>query len=366
MKFREILQYGEKCNYMEKISIIVPIYNSEKTLRTCINSLTDQTYKLLDIIVIDDGSTDKSSAICDELAANDRRIRVVHKENGGVVSARKVGIGMLPKRGFTTFCDADDYMPKDAIEKLYDCIKKTEADIVCGNLQKFFAHKIKLKKSTPSILSKEACYSREKIYSEILPSFFGITNFPGYVTAKLYKNTLLLETEEFKYPNIGFQEDMAFNLLCVLAAKKIAVIPDTIYYYRMGGATSRYMPNFLSDCLTLYRFKMEILDRENLPENMRYTTAVELKNECSFWLQMKYEYLRKIHSSEEMLDEIKYCCCIPEVVQAVNYPQNDNSGIPGFKEMMKNKQYNCILDLLSKESKKNWMKNRVKQLLLKV
>lgn len=350
---------------MEKISIIVPIYNSERTLKVCIESLLNQTYQYLDIILIDDGSTDKSGIICDKFAAIDSRIRVVHKKNGGVVSARNTGISMLHKEGFATFCDSDDYMEKKSIEKLYQCAISTKADMVCGNLQRFLRRNIKLKKSIPPILSQKYCYEGEKIYSEILPSFFGITNFPGYMPTKLYRNALLKKVKDLKCPELKFQEDIAFNLLYVLIAKKIAVIPDIIYYYRVGGTTSRYMPSFLSDCIELYRFKMEIINKKHLSEDMRYTTSIELKNECSFWLQMKLEHLMSKHCPEKILEEIEYCCNIPEIIQAVNYPKEDNSGIAGFKELVKKKEYVQISDLLLQQIKKNRIKHVIKQILMK-
>ena len=350
---------------MEKISIIVPVYNSERTLKACIESLINQTYQYLDIILIDDGSTDKSSIICDKFAGKDSRIRVVHKKNGGVVSARNIGISMLPKEGFAAFCDSDDFMEKNSIEKLYKCAISTKADMVCGNLQRFLKRNIKLKKTIPPILSRECCFEGAKIYPEILPSFFGITNFPGYMHTKLYRNVLLKKVKDLKYPELKFQEDIAFNLLYVLTAKKIAVIPDIIYYYRVGGVTSRYMPSFLSDCIELYKIKMEIIEKKHLSEDMRYTTSIELKNECSFWLQMKLEYLISKRCPEKILDEIEYCCNIPEIIRAVNYPKEDNSGIVGFKELVKNKEYAQISDLLLQQIKKNRVKNMFKHILMK-
>ena len=115
------------------ISIIVPVYNTEKYLRRCIDSVLAQTYQDFELLLIDDGSKDSSGAICDEYAAQDARVRVFHKENGGVSSARNVGLDNA--RGeWITFVDADDWIESDMLELLLRKGEETGADIVMGDL----------------------------------------------------------------------------------------------------------------------------------------------------------------------------------------------------------------------------------------
>lgn len=114
---------------MDKISVIVPIYNVEKYLNKCIDSIVNQTYKNLEIILIDDGSTDGSGDICDEYAGRDMRIKVFHQENKGVVAARKVGIKNATGE-YIGFVDGDDYIDSNMFAELYHLINKKEADIV--------------------------------------------------------------------------------------------------------------------------------------------------------------------------------------------------------------------------------------------
>lgn len=354
---------------MENISIIVPIYNSEKTLKECLKSILNQTYKNLDIILIDDGSTDKSGEICDYYQSRDKRVRVYHRKNGGVVAARNTGIQMIPDEGYTTFCDSDDKMKLDAIEKMYKYAISTNADMVCGNLQRFLPCGIKLKRSRsiPPSLSEKRCYNKKEIYERILPSFFGITDFTGYMHTKLYRNKILKKSLEFKYPNIKFfQEDIMFNLSMMFVVNKIAVTPDIVYYYRMGGGTNKYMASFLEDCIELYKFKMSTIEKQKLSENLKYTTSVELKNECFTWLEMKLDYLDENSVREEIMQEIKRCCNIPEIEQAVNYPKEDKSGMTGFRDMVRSKQYEEIFELLLINSKKRKIKRKIKSLILKL
>lgn len=116
------------------ITIIVPIYNSEDYLEECISSITSQTYNNLDIILVDDGATDKSPAICDEWANKDMRVKVIHKKNGGLSDARNAGLDMA-KGEYVTFCDSDDVIDQEMIEKLLTIANDNQAKIVsCESL----------------------------------------------------------------------------------------------------------------------------------------------------------------------------------------------------------------------------------------
>ena len=105
------------------ISVIVPIYNVEKYLIKCIESIINQTYKDLEIILVDDGSTDSSGKICDEFATKDNRIKVIHKKNGGLSSARNIGLDIC-KGNYISFIDSDDYIELDMYEKMIKIIVK--------------------------------------------------------------------------------------------------------------------------------------------------------------------------------------------------------------------------------------------------
>ncbi|MCQ2387266.1 MAG: glycosyltransferase [Clostridia bacterium] len=115
-----------------KISIIVPVFNTEKYLSECINSLINQTLKNIEIILVDDGSTDNSPAICDEFALKDNRIKVFHKENGGQSSARNLGL-KNSNGEYILFVDSDDTILDVACEKMYHVAKRLKADIVHGD-----------------------------------------------------------------------------------------------------------------------------------------------------------------------------------------------------------------------------------------
>ena len=114
-----------KDNQPHLISVIVPVYNVEKYLRQCLDSIINQTYRNLEIILVDDGSTDSSGIICDEYAQIDARIKVIHKENGGLSSARNAGLDVCTSGGdFIAFVDSDDWLEPDMYERLYETSKK--------------------------------------------------------------------------------------------------------------------------------------------------------------------------------------------------------------------------------------------------
>lgn len=116
------------------ISVVVPVYKVEKYLERCINSVLSQSYKDLEVILVDDGSPDKCGKICDEYAKKDDRVKVIHKENGGQSSARNIGI-QEAKGQYISFIDSDDYLEKNAYETLIKVATTTNADITEGGVQ---------------------------------------------------------------------------------------------------------------------------------------------------------------------------------------------------------------------------------------
>lgn len=121
----------------ELISVIVPIYNIEKYIEKCIASISSQTYKNLEIILIDDGSTDSSGSICDTLAKNDPRIKVIHKKNGGLSDARNAGLEVAEGEYFS-FIDGDDFITPDTLEKLYNAAVSTDSEISVCNMLRYY------------------------------------------------------------------------------------------------------------------------------------------------------------------------------------------------------------------------------------
>ena len=204
------------------ISVIVPIYNAEKYLHRCLDSIVNQTYKNLQIILIDDGSEDESSKICDEYKEIDNRIIVIHKENSGVSDSRNIGLDKSEGE-YIGFVDADDYIEPSMYEKLYKSIIQYNADICCcGYTQEF--DKYFYEKNTERIVSYDSCadildaYLRQDKYSGI-----GDGNWNKLFTRRIIEN--------IRYSKYANGEDVLFQFNCFITCKKLVCIPDLLYHY---------------------------------------------------------------------------------------------------------------------------------------
>ncbi|MCK9265911.1 glycosyltransferase [bacterium] len=223
------------------ISIIVPIYNTEAYLRKCLDSLVEQTLKEIEIILVNDGSTDNSGKICDEYAKKDKRIKVIYHENKGVAGARNSGM-KVAKGEFLTFVDSDDYVSKEYIGKMLEYYKKYPvADVVI-----FGQVRIVGKRTTIYIPEEEALMDRKKFSENFFE--FRKKNLLDVTTNKLYR-TSLAKTLKFT-PDIQPGEDSLFNFQYYTLCKKIVLSKEYGYFVIrrnssiMGQLYSRYYPSF--------------------------------------------------------------------------------------------------------------------------
>ena len=218
------------------ISVIIPVYNVEKFLAKCIDSLLYQTFPDFEIILVNDGSADSSGKICDEYAKKDERIIVIHKENAGVVAARNDGINASAGR-YITFIDTDDYANEDYLQTLRDGIKKHNADIsTCNQFLEFQdgSHEelFKNKKKDYIVLSGMKSLS-ELLYGRVCSGFCG---------CKLYKRELV---EDIKVPHFVMGEDSAFVYEAFVKADKIAHAQKCCYYYVQHPASATHTTDYI-------------------------------------------------------------------------------------------------------------------------
>lgn len=201
------------------ISVIVPIYNVNQYLDRCIQSIIDQTYHNLEILLADDGSIDGSGETCDKYALKDKRIKVIHKENGGLSSARNAAIDIMTGT-YMTCVDSDDYITDDYVEYLYNLLKHNHADISMCQLKKVYSDKDKLD-ALPILVevlnNKDAikCYLYQK-------------KFTASAHCKMYKSKLF---HSLRYPVGKYYEDMAVICRLLDRADKIVISNEQKYYY---------------------------------------------------------------------------------------------------------------------------------------
>ena len=204
----------------EKISIIVPVYGVEKYLDRCVNSLINQSYTNLEIILVDDGSPDNCPKMCDEWAEKDSRIVVIHKENGGLSDARNAGLDICTG-DYITFVDSDDLIDKDFIKILYDISKQKDADIVACSTKRF--------KNEPIIKQDKPVIIKEFSVLEVIKNTYQ-TNDMEFLTAwgKLYKKFIFAN---LRYTKGVYHEDEYIIHHLVSLANKFVLTSQELYYY---------------------------------------------------------------------------------------------------------------------------------------
>ena len=205
------------------ISVIIPVYNVENYLSRCLDSVLNQTYKNLEIILVDDGSTDSSSLICDEYAEKDGRVKVIHKANEGAAMARNTGLDTATGE-YISFVDSDDLINKEMIEKLYAGITENNCDIaVCGYWLYFENKEIDYEKTSRNITEK-IFLNNETI------DVFGWSDYvaSNSVWSKLVKAELF---DGVSFPKFRTAEDLYVTFKLFHKAKKVYATDDKMYYY---------------------------------------------------------------------------------------------------------------------------------------
>lgn len=210
-----------------QVSIIIPIYKAEKYLERCLESVLRQTYKDIEIILVDDGSPDSCPLICDSYKEKHRKIKVIHSENYGQSVARNKGMELAAGK-YISFVDADDVLVDDSIEKLITIAEKGQYDIVSGN---YFRVDKEIKVSSNAFSSGEidkyGCKDHRKRYN-----LYKTSSLFGYVWGKLYRSSFIKEHEvRFDTAKEVFMEDSLFNLKAFSFNPKYYVLNEPIYYY---------------------------------------------------------------------------------------------------------------------------------------
>ena len=212
-------------NLQDIISVIIPVYKVEKYLKRCVNSVINQTYKNLEIILVDDGSPDNCGKICDEYAKKDNRIKVIHKENGGAASSRNKGLDIATGR-YICFVDSDDYVEKGFIERLHALVTDNDADIAqCGYCETFDGEaKFVYSDEEISIFCGEEMI--EKLYSDGEQQIATVV-----LWTKIYKREIF---NEYRLLEGIMYEDEALMPKLLYSAKKVVVSKDRLYAYFMS------------------------------------------------------------------------------------------------------------------------------------
>ena len=245
----------------EKISIIVPVYNVESYLEKCVKSILNQTYSNFEVLLINDGSTDNSPNICENLKELDSRIKIFHKKNEGVSATRNFGIENSTGK-FITFIDSDDFINKDMLEVLYNNLKNNDADISIGKVVDTFDENYIFKENNEEISNWDNKNAMKKILEAKETSFFPV--------AKLFKKSLF---EKIKFNKEYKLAEDALLITEILLSEKLNIVYCNkevyAYLHHKNSATTTVVKEYVFDTITVHA---KIFD-------MVYNEYPELKDE---------------------------------------------------------------------------------------
>lgn len=282
------------------VSVIVPVYKVEKYIYQCVDSIISQTYSNLEIILIDDGSPDRCPAICDEYVKKDNRIKVVHKQNGGLSSARNAGIDFA-SGDFITFVDSDDYLADNYVEKMYLALINNNVDMCfCKKNLVYEKDKDKIE----IIASKEKCLKNNENfivdYNYFLNHIFCNNKPEDIIMCSawriLYKKNVFNNNFRFN-ENIKFIEDRPFMLGCLSKINKYCVVDEYLYFYRQtpNSLIRSYINNLIESNLVSYNDTISFIKDKKLQSFVGYVFIKELfNNEIIFAKSYNKDTIRQI------------------------------------------------------------------------
>ncbi len=278
------------------ISVVIPVYNVEQYLSECVDSVISQTYKNLDIILVDDGSPDRSPAICDEYANKDNRVRVIHKANGGPGSSRNAGIRAATGE-YITFIDSDDYISRVYLEQLYKTLIESNTGMSCCT---YSIHTDKINNEV--VPDYDILSSSEAIIEAVKNNRTNISPF-----CKLYKTNIHMEGNGIFFPEeIMTAEDFIIMPQIFNAAGSVAVSDNVLYYYRQQDNSlmhtmysSRYMDYYTAYSIVEDYFKKQYPDKwsvlsKHFRNNCIDNTMKILRNVCIAYNKSEFPYERII------------------------------------------------------------------------
>lgn len=294
------------------ISVIVPIYNVEKYINQCIDSIINQTYTNLEIILVDDGSPDNCGKICDEYAEKDNRIKVIHKENDGVSSARNKGIEETTG-DWMTFVDADDIIEENFCERMLEIAKLENSQCVVCGYNRLYSNR-------QEMVIKEKCFSING--NDFFDKVFEVQSGFGFANMKLWKADLI------KKENIKFDKQLRVGedaFFCMQIAKKV----EKVYY--------------INEALYTYRFNEESVVR-NFDENYVQKYLLSMQKVKEYTQKTNQDNIKQLYNYiayHVLLIVINYCFH-PENSQSGNKLLKQVCQIVEFKDSIKNSTYEGI------------------------
>ena len=258
------------------ISVIVPVYNVEKYIKKTLESLLNQTYENIEIVLVDDGSTDSSSQICDEYAKKDNRIKVIHKENGGLSSARNKGIE-IASGDYVFYLDSDDTIDEKCLEILEEALERTESDVAICKIDRVDVNGQKVRDDFP--INEEDILFRYETVEKIVKG-----ELPNFAWGKLYRKEVL---HGIRFPVGRNYEDRYVAAEIMSNSKQTVLCPKAIMYYRDNPKSIMNKYNIKNVYDSLYADKHVIrFCKINYPELVKDAESIYFGRYINRWLEV--------------------------------------------------------------------------------
>lgn len=330
------------------VSVIVPVYNVEKYLKRCVDSILAQTEQDLEIILVDDGSTDRSGILCDEYSEMYEHITVVHKENGGLTSAWIAG-AKASKGDYLGFVDSDDWIDPDMYQRMYDKAKEYKADMVCCGLKKEFENSDRKPSYLMDRLEQEF-YTKQEILEKIVPVFFCDGSFdsraiPASRAMKLYRRELIMNNLGYCSDEVSIGEDLVITFACFQDCESICAIHDFYpyhYWINESSLTGKHDREYLKKLLIL-RKQLFYINQEK----GKYDYSEQITNDFLFLVLMCIK--EEIHKNQsdkpgEVIRRVGEICETKEVAQALRNYRMPKLMLTGkvFVFFMKHRMYGLM------------------------
>ncbi|MFZ7121846.1 MAG: glycosyltransferase [Eubacteriaceae bacterium] len=280
------------------LSVIVPIFKVEEYIEQCIDSLLKQTYEFMEIILVDDGSPDKCGVICDEYAKKDKRIRVLHKENGGVHDAENYGF-QYATGDYIAYVDGDDYLNnEDSFQILMKEAKETKADIIVGNYHKDIAGEL--------VSTNPHGFDEHTDTSTVDFRFKGMYSIGhlAYYWGKVYKKSFLVK-HHLKMKPFVYSQDKLFNVECYVNQPKYSFVQESVYVYRsnIASISHQYKKDFTKIWLDISEEMYG--NMQNIENGERYMDIVAFNLFFALFFSSKQEYIHSDKNTKAVISELK-------------------------------------------------------------
>ena len=270
----------------EKVSIIVPVYNVEKYIERCVASLMNQTCRNLEIILVDDGSTDSSGRICDEIAHQDARIKVIHKENGGLVSAWKRGV-KESTGNYLSFVDSDDWIDLNMIRDMASCLTGNEREIIAGD------YVIERDDGSSEYMYQElepGIYDRTAIKQVVIPRLLGFERRTITISRcmKLISAALIRDNCKYSDERLVMGEDVTVMLPTLMDCQRLVIMDRKAYYhylYVQESMVHKYNRNLENNIQLLCQCVDTVLQDKFTGQELEFQRK-QLDKEHIFWLML--------------------------------------------------------------------------------